>query len=353
MANIIVAGLCNLHCTYCFASDYLQAVSAHSGTQFISLEAFEARLDFIDRSGITDIRLIGGEPTLHPQFAELVRRAQLRRKHLVVFSHGLLSEQALSILEDLTADEVTILINLSASRHPNGPDDQELDRRRVVLQRLGQRALPGCNIVAPSARLDGLLPLIQDTGCRKRIRLGLAQPSLSGQNRYLHPKQYPRAGQQIVRLASAAREAGVTLEFDCGFVRCMFSDHDLEMLRAAGANFGWHCNPILDINQFGQVLHCFPLAVHVQVPFTATAVASDLRQALVAQTRAYRSAGIYRECSGCRFKRNGECPGGCLANTMRRFQHTPVRLVVPAAGGADSKKKTLPADVSRATLESG
>ncbi len=53
---------------------------------------------------------------------------------------------------------------------------------------------------------------------------------LAGGNAYLHPKQYPAAGARIAAFARDAAAAGVALQFDCGFVRCMFADEDLEML---------------------------------------------------------------------------------------------------------------------------
>src|SRR3989338_1928218 len=98
MANLVVSGVCNLKCAYCFAGDYLCAPSDSRAPAFISLDDFEARLDFLDRSGITEIRLIGGEPTLHPRFPELIERARRRAKHILVFSHGLIPERALACL---------------------------------------------------------------------------------------------------------------------------------------------------------------------------------------------------------------------------------------------------------------
>jgi molybdenum cofactor biosynthesis enzyme MoaA len=81
MANLVVADACNLKCAYCFARDHMQASKDNAAPAFISLATFEARLDFLDRSGIGEIRLIGGEPTLHPQFPEMIRRARRGEAH--------------------------------------------------------------------------------------------------------------------------------------------------------------------------------------------------------------------------------------------------------------------------------
>jgi radical SAM protein with 4Fe4S-binding SPASM domain len=328
MANLSVTNVCNLNCPYCFAQAYLAGKEHDTAVSFISLADFEKRLDFLERSHIHEIRLIGGEPTLHPQFPDLIRLAHRRGKHIVLFTHGLMTERALTALESLSPDDCTVLVNMNATRAMNGPTETESKRRFETIQRLGPRVLPGFNIYRPDFQLDFLLPLIEETSCRRAIRLGLAQPILDSHNEYLHPKQYPFVGQKVAQFARRAAAQTVSLEFDCGFVRCMFTDDAIETLLQAKANFGWHCNPILDVDIDGQVFHCFPLSGQMRMPFAGTET-TVLRQQFISQTNHYRLAGIFRECSTCPFKQSGECSGGCLASTMRRFRHSPVQLKVP------------------------
>jgi len=297
------------------------------GRRFLPLGSLQSRLDFLDRSGMDAVRLLGGEPTLHPRFAELVARARAAGKAVTVFSNGLMPPGALSCLADLPLGTCTVLVNVN---EPAVGDGQGLGRQRETLRRLGQRALIGFNIHRTDFSPGFLLDLIAETGCRPAIRLSMAQPSLSGANRYLHPNQYRAVAVKIVAFARAAAGAGVRLEFDCGFVRCMFSDEELEVLRAAEANVGWRCNPILDVDLEGQVLHCYPLARLGALPLTAEATAPALRAAFEAQTQPYRQVGVFAECSSCSFKAEGSCTGGCLAATIRRFRRTPFRLEMPA-----------------------
>jgi MoaA/NifB/PqqE/SkfB family radical SAM enzyme len=67
----------------------MRAVKADSAPTFIPLDIFEQRLDFLDRSGIDEIRLIGGEPTLHPQLPELIRHARAAGfEEVCVYTNG-------------------------------------------------------------------------------------------------------------------------------------------------------------------------------------------------------------------------------------------------------------------------
>ncbi len=340
MANLAISNVCNLNCPYCFAAAYMSQTIG-TARPFITIEAFTQRLDFLERSHISQVRLIGGEPTLHPQFTTLVQLARQRGFTILVFTHGLVRARPLACLTALSPDDCLVLVNMNATRSGSVPDAAETAQREAVIRQLGSRALLGFNIYRPQFNLEPLLALIQKANCHPAIRLGLAQPILDGANVYLHPKQYPAVGRQLAQFARRAAAAGVRLEFDCGFVRCMFSDEELALLQEAGADVAWRCNPILDISLDGRAIHCFPLTGRVETAVTAQD-APTLRQQLIAQTQAYRRAGIYRECSFCPHKRQdapqgtppgtppGACTGGCLAQTMRRFRHQNLRFVLPA-----------------------
>jgi len=328
LANLAISAVCNQNCAYCFTGDHLHDTGANR--RFLDASAFETRLDFLERSGIDQVRLLGGEPTLHPDFPELVKCARARNKPIVVFTNGLMPDKALVCLGELPPTACTVLVNVN---EPDAAGQDIFERQRTVIHRLGPRALVGFNIYRTQFQPTFLLPLIAEARCRPAIRLGLAQPCLSGDNDYIHPKQYSCVGEKVARFARAAARDGVRLEFDCGFVRCMFSDEHLETLKASGADIGWRCNPILDVDIEGRVIHCYPLSRLGSLPLTPQTDAPALRSTFESRTRPYRQAGVFQECSTCPFKAAGECPGGCLAATIRRFRHMPFSLVVPRQGG--------------------
>jgi MoaA/NifB/PqqE/SkfB family radical SAM enzyme len=342
VANLAISAVCNQNCAYCFTVDHLKRTPGsdddhplRASQAFIPVPVFRDHLAFLARSGVEEVRLLGGEPTLHPAFGTLVEHAMAAGMRIVVFTNGLMPEPALSCLEALAPDECTVLVNVN---EPTTADDGRGHERRLdTLRRLGKRAFPGFNIYRLDCQLDFLLPLIAETGCKPVVRLGMAQPCLSGNNQHVHPNQYRAVAVKIVRFARDATRAGVTLDFDCGFVRCMFSDADLKTLQAAGTKVGWRCNPILDVDIEGNVLHCYPLANLVRVPLLPESDAASLRSLFEAQTRPYRQAGVFKECSTCFFKEKGECPGGCLAATIRRFRRVPFCLEVSESVGKSKR----------------
>ncbi len=336
MANLIISTICPMRCSFCFAGQQTGRASGGS-SPYISLDEFDRRLAFLDRSGIGEVRLMGGEPTLHPQFPELVGRARGRR--IVVFTNGLIPERALSCLENLPENECTVLLNMNATRRPGGPGVAETRHRSAVVRRLGARAKLGFTIFSVNFDLDPLFELAMESGAQRGIRLGLAHPIFGGGNEYLHPKQYPAVGRRIVDFAERGARIGVSLELDCGFVPCMFSEPDIGILSRSGADLGWRCSPVLDVGLDGTVSHCFPLAGSVDDRLADGLDARELRRRLEARTRPYRLAGVYRRCSRCPLKLRDGCTGGCLATTMRRFRRQAIRVTVPDKPGRSAAQE--------------
>jgi len=292
----------------------------------VTLAQFERWLDFLARSGIVDARLLGGEPTGHPHFAGLVEAASTRGYRITVFTNGLMSDRQLAILEHLPPDACTVVVNC------NEPDDSSAvaHRRRLgTLTRLGARAYPGYTIYRTDFDPGFLLDLIATSGCRPRIRVGLAHPRLAGDNDHVHPAQYPIVGDRIARFAAQAAATGTVIALDCGFVPCMFAPDALAALVGLGAEVGWMCSPILDLRPDDTVVHCFPLADGPVLALDDRATADGLRRAFSARTAPYRHSGIYRRCRVCPEKQNGACSGGCLAAVMRRFRPAPDGLECP------------------------
>jgi len=334
VTNLIVSRRCNQKCSYCFASEPVEGSAEPAGgvnlrsQDYISIAAFEQRLDFLDHSGIDQARFLGGEPTLHPRFAELVRRARARGKTIVVFSNGWMPEAALAALEELSPETCGVILNLTTTGvEAHSPARQS--RRKAVMKRLGQKAQPGCNMYRADQDLDIFSRYIIDCGLKPSVRVGLAHPVLGGNNIFLSPKDYHLAGDRLARYALRAATEGIRVELDCGFVRCMFPEEALTDLLEQDADLDWRCSPIIDIDVDGRVFHCFPLAGRYWDTLKPGQTAADLRDSFSRQTEPYRQVGIFKECSSCPHKMNQTCSGGCLANILRRFQSQPFRLTLP------------------------
>ncbi len=305
MANLCLTTACNRSCAYCFAG-----VVRGWETGRMSVPAFETALEFLTRSGIGEARLLGGEPTLHPEFPRLAELAVQRGLRVLVFSNGVMPEPALRWIEGQPPDRVTVAINMTAG--DAAPD--------AVLARLGERAALGFNIHTASFDPGFLLETIALHGLSRSIRFGLAHPAAGGHNRFLHPRQYPAVGLRLAAFLTTALAAGVKPSFDCGFVPCMFPPEFLEELGPASAAIGTSCSPVLDVLPDLRVVSCFPLAALGSEALPDGETAAALRARFTAGLTGYRRLGVYRECAACAARESGQCVGGCQAASLQRLR---------------------------------
>jgi len=320
MANISITLACNRDCAYCFAvgaEDRARGRGAH-----MPLDVFEAALDFLERSGIPEVRLLGGEPTLHPDFGQVVALIVSRGLGLVLFSGGLMPESALATLESLPEGAASVLVNAAAPL-PGRP--LEPARLEDVCRRLGARVMLGVTIDSPAIRLEPLLDAIERYGLHRRVRLGLAQPVAGAANAYLHPRHYPEVGRRVGGFAALARRRGVGLEFDCGWVPCMFPEGVLADLGPAAGSIGSRCSPVLDLLPDGRFISCYPLACLGSLALQADLDAGRARAYFQSRRDGAGPCLLSADCDGCGWMSSGACGGGCLSAALlrRRSAGTP------------------------------
>lgn len=300
----------------------------NSHERFMSPELFDASLDYLERSGIGEARLLGGEPTLHPQFAALVDSALKRGLRLLIFTGGVIPERALDKLASLPESSVRLLMNVAL---PGSGAEYVSARQHEVYTRLGQRVVLGVTIESPAVSLESLLELIDRFGLAHTVRLGLAHPTLGGDNEYLHARYYAEVGRRVADFAFRARHAGVAIEFDCGWVPCMFPPGTMEELGFSYEQVGLRCNPILDVLADGQVISCYPLSSHHREPLLPDRDAGWFRDRFLARQRTDRTFTLFRECETCDWRARGQCTGGCLSGSLRRLRRREPAIPVVEA----------------------
>src|SRR5580693_3167757 len=81
--DVYVTSQCNRRCTYCFLpSDFFA-----SGLR-MSVDAFSDVVTWCVRNGVDEITFLGGEPSLHPSFPEMVSFARDRGLNVRVVTNG-------------------------------------------------------------------------------------------------------------------------------------------------------------------------------------------------------------------------------------------------------------------------
>lgn len=189
--DVYVATHCNRRCTYCFLPTDFFA----SGRR-MSLDSFSGVVDWSRHHGVGEITLLGGEPSLHPDFAEMASMASTRGLNVRVVTNGarrfrrLLAQGAVGT-HNLSRVAVSLdSLDQALQDEFRGPGAWQDAMATVDLLRQ-HGLLFDINVTAVKPVLPGIPALIDfadQAGCR---RINIHWPSTMGIGSGLDPEQIP------------------------------------------------------------------------------------------------------------------------------------------------------------------
>jgi MoaA/NifB/PqqE/SkfB family radical SAM enzyme len=189
--DLYINSQCNRRCTYCFLPPEFLA----SGIQ-MSIGRFCGVMDWSQRHGVREITLLGGEPSLHPSFAEMVSLASKRGMEVRVVTNGARRFQRLLKDRSVGPDNLSrVAVSMDTL------DEKVQDELRGrgawrdamdTIELLRDIQVPfDINVTALKPVLGGVEALIgfaDGAGCR---RVNVHWPSLMGIGRGLDSDQIP------------------------------------------------------------------------------------------------------------------------------------------------------------------
>ena len=310
--NILLTRACNLECGYCFA----QSLKAQEGRQEMRLRDLEWLLFDRLNPDVDEVRFLGGEPTLHSRYAEALRLAKSYDYIVTVFTNG-----TQAILRETAPDlPDQVLLNLNDWQTNSGEQQAEILNN---LAALGRKVSLGYTVTRPDFDLTVHQQLIREYDLKPVIRLGLAQPVIGGTNVYLADEDLPAAHAAVADWAARLAPDGIRLNFDCGFMRCHFSEDEFVKLYRAGAVVRFFCAPALDVGPDLRAWRCYAFSGAPGVDLRRFRTIKEAEQWFERRDRY-----LNLECDSCRDHQSGYCNGGCLAR----------QTIQPAPLGAGSCK---------------
>jgi len=270
---------------------------------------------------------MGGEPTEHPAFGDYLALALERGFAVTVFTSGLMPDTALGCLRATPPDRVAVILNVAV---PNNDQNEWVTAQARVCRDLGARVELGLTLAPGALDPSFLLPWIEERGLRRRLRLGLAHPILGAENASLRTPLLRNLGVVLEPFVAKAIEAGVAVDFDCGFTCCMFSARFLENHAELFPAIGMRCNAILDLLPEGEAIACYAMSRWRRLPVDGESTRDGLIKLFEKDWEGALPIGMYRECATCAHLAHGRCTGGCRARRMRRLRLEPLQ----ASGGA-------------------
>jgi cyclic pyranopterin phosphate synthase len=277
----------------------------------------ETIIGFYMQSQLDRFVVLGGEPTLNPDFKPMIDRIlQEDFKAVVIFTNGLMPDDVLTYLSNHDDPRVGIALNLN-----NQADHSPAEWTQVnnTMKALGKRIGLGINIYHSGQDYDYIIEAIDEYGLHPHVRAGLTHPVVGSKNIYARQDDFEAIAEDLVGFAEKAFRKDINFSFDCGFQFCMFSLDQHKALLRFGIKFRSECTPIIDIGPDLNVWRCFPLMNDVAGHLNEFSGRKKIIDAFDKKYKSLQRMGNKMECPQCMYRRNGLCSGGCLARTFRSF----------------------------------
>lgn len=311
MANIAIVNYCNLKCPYCFADDMIQ-----EKTCSISIEDYRKILEFISRTPKNHIGIIGGEPTLHPDFKEILKETNKYCREVntgaTLFTNGINLNEFLPYL----GERIGLLINC------NGPEYQPADlfsKQKETLDHLYElswfdnRATCGCNIHPGQTDYKYFWDIV-DRYHLSHARVSVVSPAAQYEEWRKDKEGYYHMMKPIfLDFCREARKHKCTLNIDCGHIpMCYFTMEEKELVEEVCEGlYQDFCHPVVDITSDFKATACF--GAYETTDMRDFNNLDELENYLLLKHTYPRvEANCTGKCTSCKKHKLLQCQGGCL-----------------------------------------
>ena len=316
--NIMLNDYCNLNCKYCFAGLNEKKIN-------ISDENMQSFIEFLKRSNMRSLRVLGGEPTLHPNFIKYIQTATMDRffEEILVFTNGYNLNK--EMVDNIISPKIGFLINF------NKIDDIGEKKYNAIVENVTyltrkyrQLNLPvkvtlGINIYEPDFDYKYIINMTKQLNL-KSIRYSITVPTKTGENITLdYYKQYiPK----IMEFLECCYQNKIVTNLDCNNIpKCLFTKDELITLVTRGHNMcnKNFCSMPLDVRPNLDVTRCFPFFDTWKLNIKDYDNVNQIKEFFGERIDKYRfEKPTFKECETCKLFENKLCQCGCLTYKFKK-----------------------------------
>lgn len=250
--NIMITDYCNLSCEYCFAKNEMTKDGE------ITLENFNYILNFLKHSNEQSVNLIGGEPTLHSDFGQILNMIkECDFKAVNIYTNGLFGKKVLETIYNFNMSvPINLIINLNSPKIIGDIAYNKILSNMKELIHRGVSIVLGLNLFEPNYDYDFFFDAVYNLNIQK-VRWSVVVPLHKPINIFLYYKSFVDS---VIRFLQKCHDLNCETFCDCNRIpACAFDDEQLrQMIYLQPDYFISHkCKPVLDVDINLNVFRCF------------------------------------------------------------------------------------------------
>lgn len=309
MANIAVNNYCNLRCPYCFANRYITEEEKNS----ITIEQLDRILEFLGRTHPGRIGIIGGEPTLHPEFTDILKRVNefcdAYNVNSVIFTNGIHLHKYVRLI----GERMNCLINVN---HPTVVGESNWNSMIKSLNRMVacsniQRVNLGINLYPDLEDFDYIFDLLKKYK-KTTVRVSYVAPTCEYKD-VDKDTYYTDAKKLFLPFVERAKSECISVHLDCNHIPlCYFDDDERALLEGVVDGYHDYCSPVIDITPDFQCTACFGAYELISLEKFEN-IDEVMRYISYKKMYPLVEKNCTGKCKTCSKHENLSCQGGCLA----------------------------------------
>lgn len=316
MVNLLITMRCNRSCSYCFAKEKLHSYSAPEAVKNITLENFNKVLDFLLKSNQNVLQLAGGEPTIHPQFKEMLLALINKKMRVNILSNALWDPNLNEFFSQVSPLTLGFLLNIDHPKTYSSSEWSTIEKNLSFLSNRGNVTL-SFNIHEKNPDYAYIFDLTSKYHF-KNLRLSFSMPvTFKGRkNAYLPIKDYKSTAKHVIDFTRKAEALGATVGLDNAVPICMFTPEELSELMLKQViepirNFV--CYPAIDIGPDLSIWRCFGTSKLFNKKLSDFRSLEEIYEYYQRVSRLYQFKFFpLKECETCEHAKEKRCQGGCI-----------------------------------------
>jgi len=262
--NLLITNYCNQTCSFCFAK---KEMSNKTITGNMSHSNFKKLISLMprDSQSVKSLKILGGEPTLHPQISNLITTGLRKFQQIQIFTNGIFSNKLCQSFQSFVP-RLSFTFNIMTPGFLYNMKTKKIVTENII--KLSKKTEVALSLtIDPNTVSEYLMHLIPKVILNNinHYRIGLSNP-IADQKNYYFFSDFPKIGNNLSLLVDLIIKVNHKSKFllNCGFTRCMFSRKQLDKLKKNGVELnGWGCfgkSSSMDVNPDLRAFHCFPLS---------------------------------------------------------------------------------------------
>lgn len=320
MVNLLLTEYCNNSCPYCFAKEKVDLGKSKDPRKEISIENVKKLIEFLKMDNHYYIGLLGGEPTLHDKFLEILELFEKENFQITVFSNGRFDEKIRNAI--IKAKHTGVLFNVNEPKFYDKETYEKIVENIAKISKYKKISI-GINFFYREQDFNYIIDLAKIANI-ERIRFDIAHPIVNEKNINFPFEYYKEMGKKIISFAESASKLGITISADCGAtVWCMFDEESRKKVFSSKIDRIFNTcvdgGPI-DISPDLKVWRCFPLSKFLNVNLLDFKSIAEI-QKYFNDLYSYFFFDFYPsdECYDCKYSILKKCQGSCLARSIQVF----------------------------------